>query len=72
MAVSLFFEDYDPSLDNLSLADSNGMPIQVASPNSWTLGTFYQSNDLQPSRYVICCHAGMSQIHTITLNSRSQ
>lgn len=51
MAVSLYFEAYDPSLDKLSLADSNGMPIQVASADEWTLGAFYQNNGLQPSRY---------------------
>ena len=51
MAISLFFEDYNPTLDNLSLADSTGLPIQVASPQSWMLGSFYASNGLQPSRY---------------------
>ena len=51
MAVSLFFEAYNPNMDKLSLADSNGMPIQVASPDEWTLGMFYQNNGLQPSRY---------------------
>ena len=47
-AVSLFFEAYEPKLDSLSLADSNGMPIHT---DKWTLGNFYQSNGLQPSRY---------------------
>ena len=50
-AVSLFFEAYEPKLDSLSLADSNGMPIHIACPDKWTLGNFYQSNGLQPSRY---------------------
>ena len=38
-------------MDKLSLADLHGLPIQVASPDEWTLGTFYQNNGLQPSRY---------------------
>ena len=51
IAASLFFEVYDPSLDSLSLADSSGMPIHVASPEKWSLSSFYLSNGLQPSRY---------------------
>ena len=49
MAVSIFFELYNPELDSLSLADSNG--VTVASCDTWTLGTFYQSNGLQPSQH---------------------
>ena len=45
MAVSIVFEIY------VSLADSNGIPISVASRETWTLGTFYQNNGLQPSRH---------------------
>ena len=52
MAVSLFFEVYNPELDSLSLADSTGMPIKVACRENWTLGSFYtKNNGLQPSRY---------------------
>ena len=51
MAGSLFFEAYNPNVDKLSLADSNGMPIKVATPDEWTLGMFYQNNGLQPGRY---------------------
>ena len=51
VAASIFFEEYDPIVDILSLADSNGLPIHVASPETWTVGNFYQTNALQPSRY---------------------
>lgn len=51
MAISLFFEEFEPTKDTLSLADSSGVPIQLSDPDNWTLGSFYQSNGLQPSRY---------------------
>ena len=51
MAISLYFEDYEPKLGSLSLADSNGMPIKIACAEKWSLGSFYQSHGLQPSRY---------------------
>ncbi len=51
MAKSLFFVEFDPTLDTLSLADSSGVPIQISLPEKWTLGSFYQNNGLQPSRY---------------------
>ena len=51
MAVSIFFELYNPELDSLSLADSNGVTVNVSSQDTWTLGTFYQNNGLQPSRH---------------------
>ncbi len=51
MAKSLFFDEFDPTLDTLSLADSSGVPIQISDPEKWTLGSFYQNNGLQPSRY---------------------
>ena len=51
MAVSIFFELYNPELDSLSLADSNGVTVNVSSRDTWTLGTFYQNNGLQPSRH---------------------
>jgi len=47
----LFFEEFEPTKDTLSLADSSGVPIQLSDPDNWTLGSFYQSNGLQPSRY---------------------
>ena len=46
-----YFSEFQPELDKLSLADSTGMPITVASPETWTVGSFYASNSLQPSRY---------------------
>ena len=39
MAISLFFEDYEPKLGSLSLADSNGMPIKIACAEKWSLGS---------------------------------
>ena len=65
MAVSFFFEAYDPNMNKLSLADSNGMPIKVANPDEWTLGMFYQNNGLQPSRYklYVVLQVGLMYIH---------
>ena len=51
MATSLFFEEFDHTKDTLSLADSSGVPIQLANLNNWTLGSLYTSDGLQPSRY---------------------
>jgi len=51
MAISLFFEEFEPTKNTLSLADSSGVPIQLSDPDNWTLGSFYQGNGLQPSRY---------------------
>jgi len=34
--------------------DSSGVPIRLSDPDNWTLGSFYQSNGLQPSRYKLC------------------
>ena len=51
VAKSHYFTEFKPDRDNLCLADSMGMPIAVANPDRWTVGTFYSSNSLQPSRY---------------------
>lgn len=51
VAKSRYFMEFEPELDNLGLADSIGMPIAVANPEKWTLGSFYSRNSLQPSRY---------------------
>ena len=50
-AKDLYFEDHDPELSSLSLADSAGILIPVSDQTKWTLGSFYQKNSLQPSRY---------------------
>ena len=49
--LNIFFELYNPELDSLSLADSNGVPISVSSRETLTLWGFYQNNGLQPSRH---------------------
>lgn len=51
IAVSIFFELYNPELDSLSLADSNGVTVNVACRDTWTLGEFYQNKGLQPSQH---------------------
>ena len=51
VAKSRYFSEFQPEAFQLSLADSTGMPIMVANPDSWTVGNFYCSNSLQPSRY---------------------
>ena len=48
VAKSKYFE---PELSDLGLADSFGMPITVANPEKWTIGSFYSCNSLQPSCY---------------------
>ena len=44
----LFFEEFEPTKDTLSLADSSGVRIQLSGPDNWTLGSFYQSNVSNP------------------------
>ena len=51
VAKSKYFMEFEPELSNLGLADSFGMPITVANPEKWTIGSFYSCNSLQPSRY---------------------
>ena len=43
--------DYMTPPEKLILGDSSGIPIVVASKETWTLETFYQNHGLQPSRY---------------------
>ena len=47
IANSQYFMDFEPEPNDLGLADSAGMPITVANPESWTLGSFYSSNSLK-------------------------
>lgn len=49
-ARELYFKDMDVELDELSLCDSSGILIPVQDDN-WTVGSFYQKNNLQPSRF---------------------
>ena len=42
----------DTSWNSSQLSDDSfGMPITVANPEKWTIGSFYSCNSLQPSRY---------------------
>ena len=50
------------SCDSLRLADSAGMPILVADPVKWILGSFYSDNSLQPSRYKLYVVLHVSQL----------
>ena len=62
IAKRMYFVDFDESCDSLSLADSAGMPILVADPLKWTLGSFYSDNSLQPSRYKLYVVLHVSQL----------
>ena len=48
LARRIHFSEFQ---DSLSLADSFGMPVSVVDETTWTLGSFYSANSLQPSRY---------------------
>ena len=50
-ARGLFFEDFDVDVDSMCLADSGGMLLSVDNRSGWTLASFYENNNLQPSRY---------------------
>ena len=50
-AKELYFEEYYTSGEELIMSDSSGIPIYVSNPKTWTLGTFYESHSLQPSKY---------------------
>ena len=47
-AKKLFFKDME---GELMLGDSYGTVIHVSEPAMWSLGTFFETNGLQPSRY---------------------
>ena len=53
-AVELYFEDFkgeDEVTNDYVLCDSSGIVIPVKEQSAWSLGSFYQKNSLQPSRY---------------------
>ena len=47
-AKSLFFQDYNGIM---LLGDSQGTVIHISDPQQWTLGSFYQRNQFQPSKH---------------------
>jgi hypothetical protein len=51
-AKQLYFNEIEPDIDSMCLADSSGLLIPVPDADSWALATFYHKNNLQPSRYV--------------------
>ena len=51
LAKRMYFSEFRELTDSLSLADSSGIPISVADETTWTIGSFYSANSLQPSRY---------------------
>ena len=67
VAKSRYFMEFEPELDNLGLADSIGMPIAVANPEKWTLGSFYSRNSLQPSRYKLYVMLKVRILYEFTL-----
>ena len=49
-AKELFFHEVEVDIESMCLTDSSGVLIPVDA-DSWTLTSFYQKNNLQPSRY---------------------
>ena len=62
LAKTMYFPEFEESTDFLSLADSSGMPITVADEITWTLGSFYSANCLQPSRYKLYVVIKVSEV----------
>lgn len=48
-AIELFFSDHNLDEADIMLADSGGFQIDV--PEGWRLGSYYQDNNIVPSRY---------------------
>ena len=47
-AKNLYFKDME---GEMMLGDSYGTAIHVSEPTKWSLGNFFETNGLQPSRY---------------------
>ena len=47
-AKNLYFKDME---GEMMLGDSYGTAIHVSEPTKWSLGKFFETNGLQPSRY---------------------
>ena len=62
LELAMYFPEFEESTDSLSLADSSGMPITVADEMTWTLGSFYSANCLQPSRYKLYVVIKVSEV----------
>lgn len=45
-----FFDDDEITLDHLTLADT-GTRSKIKDQDKWTIGDFYNKNELKPSRY---------------------
>ncbi len=50
-AKGLYFSEYSTTSEDLIMSDSTGIPIQVSSPETWTIGKFFETHLLQPSKY---------------------
>lgn len=61
VAKSKYFMEFEPDLSDLGLADF-GMPITVANPEEWTIGSFYS---LQPSHYKLYVMSKVKYSHGV-------
>ena len=58
-------------VDSMCLADSGGMLLSVDNRSGWTLASFYENNNLQPSRYKLYVVVGQENAGkevTVTYN----
>ena len=46
-----FFDEINPPLSSLALAESGGSRLHIKDKQTWTLGGYYKSKSLKPSRY---------------------
>ena len=46
-----FFDEIHPSLSSLALAESGGSRLHIKDKETWTLGGYFKSKSLKPSRY---------------------
>ena len=68
-AKGLFFEDFDVDIRDMCLADSGGIILSVDDKSSWTLSSFYEKNQLQPSRYKLYVVIGQVVRHFVKIHS---
>lgn len=49
--LEMYFDSDDLSLDDVQLADSDGIAIELADPGKCTLANYFQRNDYKPSKH---------------------
>lgn len=60
-AIELYFSDHNINIADVMLADSAGCKIYVA--ETWRLGSFYQENNIVPSRYKLYIMVDEFKVH---------